>query len=179
MIETQSPEYRGEILLYESEEGEMNLHVQLQNDTVWLTQAQMAELFGKDRSVITKHIRNVFRENELDQERNVHILHIPSSDRPTSLYSLDTIISVGYRVKSRRSTQFRIWANKVLKDYLIKGYAVQEKLKTDQLQSLKTTVGLVANVIQHKELTADEATGLIQVVTDFAYALDILDKYDH
>jgi prophage maintenance system killer protein len=179
MIDTQSPSRHGEILLYESEEGEMTLQVQLQNDTVWLTQAQMAELFGKERSVITKHISNAFGEGELDEESNVQKMHIAFSDKPTSFYSLDTIISVGYRVKSKRGTQFRIWANKVLKEYLIKGFAVQEKLKLGQLQDLRRTVGLLANVIQAQELTADEATGLIQVVTDFAYALDILDRYDH
>lgn len=178
-MDTATPSPRGEILLYESEEGKMTLQVQLQNETVWLTQAQMAELFGKERSVVTKHISNVFREDELDRERNVHFLHIPFSDKPIALYSLDTIISVGYRVKSKQGTQFRIWANRILKDYLIKGFATQEKLKLDQLQSLKKTVALLANVVHNKELTAGEATGLIQVVTDYAYALDILDRYDH
>ncbi|WP_229240265.1 virulence protein RhuM/Fic/DOC family protein [Dyadobacter sp. SG02] len=157
----------------------MTLQVQLQNETVWLTQAQMAELFGKERSVISKHISNVFKEDELVRKSNVQFLHIAFSDKPIAVYSLDTIISVGYRVKSKQGTQFRIWANRVLKDYLIKGFSVQEKLKSDQLANLKKTVGLLANVIRRKELTAVEATGLIQVVTDYAYALDILDRYDH
>lgn len=169
----------GEILLYESEEGKMTLQVQLQNETVWLTQAQMAELFGKERSVISKHVSNIFKEDELDRKSNVHFLHIAFSDKPVAVYSLDTIISVGYRVKSKQGTQFRIWANRVLKDYLIKGFTIQEKLKSDQLANLKKTVGLLAKVIQSKELNAVEATGLIQVVTDYAYALDILDRYDH
>lgn len=176
---TQAVKTQGEVLLYKSEKGEMSLQVQLQNDTVWLTQAQMAELFGKERSVISKHISNVFKEDELDRKSNVQKLHIAFSDKPIAVYSLDTIISVGYRVKSKQGTQFRIWANRVLKDYLIKGFSVQEKLKSDQLANLKKTVGLLANVIQRKELTAAEATGLIQVVTDYAYALDILDRYDH
>lgn len=169
----------GEILLYESEEGQMTLQVQLQNETVWLTQAQMAELFGKERSVISKHVSNVFKEGELDENTNVQKMHNWHSIKPTAFYSLDAIISVGYRVKSPQGTKFRIWANRVLKDYLIKGFSVQEKLKSDQLANLKKTVGLLANVIQRKELTAVEATGLIQVVSDYAYALDILDRYDH
>lgn len=169
----------GEILLYESEEGQMTLQVQLQNETVWLTQAQMAELFGKGRSVISKHISNIFKEDELDRKSNVHFLHIAFSDKPVAVYSLDTIISVGYRVKSKQGTQFRIWANRILKEYLIKGFATQEKLKLNQLESLKKTVALLGNVIHNKELTAREATGLIQVVSDYAYALDILDRYDH
>nr|WP_295931481.1 RhuM family protein [uncultured Dyadobacter sp.] len=172
-------EKQGEIILYETEDGKTSLEVRLRNETVWLTQAQMAELFGKERSVITKHISNIFKEKELERESNVHFMHIAFSDKPVSVYSLDTIISVGYRVKSRQGTQFRIWANRILKDFLIKGFAVQEKVKLDQLENLRKTVGLLANVIQSKELTAGEATGLIQVVTNFAYALDILDKYDH
>lgn len=154
----------GEILLYESEEGKLALQVQLQNDTVWLTQAQMAELFGKERSVISKHISNVFKEQELDEKRNVQKMHIPFSDKPTTFYSLDTIISVGYRVKSKQGTQFRIWANRILKDYLIKGFATQEKLKLSQLENLKKTVALLANVIHNKELTAGEATNLLYFI---------------
>ncbi|MGX5857841.1 RhuM family protein [Dyadobacter jiangsuensis] len=173
-----TPAPHGEILLYQSEEGQLAIQVQLQNETVWLTQMQMAELFGKERSVISKHISNVFREGELDENTNVQKMHNWDSIKPTAFYSLDTIISVGYRVKSTHGTKFRIWANRILKDYLIKGFATQEKLKLGQLENLKKTVALLANVIHNKELTAGEATGLIQVVTDYAYALDILDKYD-
>lgn len=174
-----TPSLHGEILLYESEEGKMTLQVQLQNDTVWLTQAQMAELFGKERSVISKHISNVFKEGELDENTNVQKMHNWHSIKPVAFYSLDTIISVGYRVKSPQGTKFRIWANRILTEYLIKGFATQEKLKLNQLKNLKNTVALLANVVHNKELTAVEATGLIQVVTDYAYALDILDRYDH
>ena len=117
----------GEIILYQPNEN-VQLEVHLEEETVWLTQAQMAELFQKDRTVVTRHINNVFTEGELDQESNVHFLHIPFSDRPVKLYSLDVIISVGYRVKSQRGTQFRQWANKVLKDYLLKGYAINQRL---------------------------------------------------
>ena len=129
----------GEIILYQPNEN-VQLEVHLEEETVWLTQAQMAELFQKDRTVVTRHINNVFTEGELDQESNVHFLHIPFSDRPVKLYSLDVIISVGYRVKSQRGTQFRQWANKVLKDYLLKGYAINQRLLKieNQLENQQT-----------------------------------------
>lgn len=117
----------GEIILYQPNEN-VQLEVRLEEETVWLTQAQMAELFQKDISVISRHIRNVFAEGELEEKSNLHFLQIPFSDRPVKLYNLDVIISVGYRVKSQRGTQFRQWANKVLKDYLLKGYALNQRL---------------------------------------------------
>lgn len=116
-------ENKGEIILYQPNE-EVRLEVRLENETVWLTQAQMAELFQRERTVITKHINNVFKEKELEEKCNVHFLHIANSDKPVKYYSLDVIISVGYRVKSQRGTQFRQWANKILKAYLLQGYAV-------------------------------------------------------
>ena len=118
---------KGEIILYQPDNS-IELEVRIEAETVWLTQAQMAELFQQDRTVVTRHINNVFAEGELDQESNVHFLHIPFSDRPVKLYSLDVIISVGYRVKSQRGTQFRRWANQVLKEYLLKGYAFNQQL---------------------------------------------------
>ena len=123
---------RGEIVLYQPE-GEVRLEVRVENETVWLTQAQMVKLFDKDQSVIARHIKNVFKEGELPQESNMQILHNTLSKfKPTTIYSLDVIISVGYRVKSFRGTQFRRWANQVLKDYILKGYAInQRKLSTD------------------------------------------------
>jgi len=125
-------ENKGEIVLYQPE-GEVRLEVRVENDTVWLTQAQMVKLFDKDQSVIARHIKNVFKEGELPQEGNMQILHNTLSKfKPTTIYSLDVIISVGYRVKSFRGTQFRRWANQVLKDYILKGYAVnQRKIATD------------------------------------------------
>ena len=116
-------ENKGEIVLYQPDEV-VKLEVRLENETVWLTQAQMAELFQRERTVITKHINNVFKEKELEEKSNVHFLHIANSDKPVKYYSLDVIISVGYRVKSQRGTQFRQWANKILKAYLLQGYAV-------------------------------------------------------
>lgn len=116
-----------EIILYQPDKT-MKLEVRLEDETVWLTQAQMSELFLRDRSVITKHINNIFKEKELEENSNLHFLHIASSDKPIKLFSLEVIISVGYRVKSARGTQFRQWANKVLKDYLLRGYSVNQRL---------------------------------------------------
>lgn len=117
-------ENKGEVIIYQTVDGQTAIDVKLENETVWLTQAQMIELFGRDQSVISRHIRNIFKEKELEEKSNMHFLHIANSDKPVTSYSLDVITSVGYRVKSPRGTQFRIWANKILKDYLIKGYAV-------------------------------------------------------
>ena len=118
---------KSEIVLYQPE-GAVSLEVRLENETVWLTQQQITELFQRERTVITKHINNVFKEKELDEKSNVHFLHIANSDKPVKIYSLDVIISVGYRVKSQRGTQFRQWANKVLKEYMLKGYSINQKL---------------------------------------------------
>ena len=120
---------KSEIILYQPD-NEVRLEVRLEDETVWLTQAQISELFQRDRTVITKHIANIFKEKELEEKSNVHFLHFANSDKPVKIYSLDIIISVGYRVKSQRGTQFRIWANKVLKEYLLKGYAVNRRLTT-------------------------------------------------
>ena len=116
-----------EIILYQPDEA-VRLEVHLEDETVWLTQAQIAELFQRDRTVITKHINNVFKEKELEEKSNVHFLHIANSDKPVKFFSLDVIISVGYRVKSVRGTQFRQWANKILKEYLLKGYSINQRL---------------------------------------------------
>ncbi|WP_276500975.1 virulence protein RhuM/Fic/DOC family protein [Terrimonas pollutisoli] len=175
-------EKKGEVIIYESQDGEASIDVRLENETVWLRQEQIAELFSRDRTVISKHINNIFKNKELDQESNVQNLHIANSDRPVAFYNLEVIISIGYRVKSPRGTQFRIWANKVLKDYLVKGYAVNQKRLQDQsrqLEELKQTVKLMGNVIENKTLNTGEAEGLLKVITDYTYALDVLDKYDH
>ena len=120
----------GEIIIYQTEDGLTKVTVNMQNETVWLSKAQMAELFQRDRSVISKHIKKVFEEGELPRESNVQILHVANSDKPVEFYNLDVIISVGYRVKSQRGVQFRIWATSVLKEYLIKGFAMDdERLK--------------------------------------------------
>jgi prophage maintenance system killer protein len=172
----------GEIFMYQTADGLTSIDVTLEKETVWLTQEQIAELFTRDRTVITRHLNNIFKESELDEKSNVQILHIANSDKPVKYYNLDVIISVGYRVKSPRGTQFRIWANKILKDYLVKGYTVNEQRlreQSRQLEELKQTVKLLGNVVGNHELTSEEATGLLKVVTDYTYALDVLDQYDH
>jgi prophage maintenance system killer protein len=165
----------GEIVLYRAADGGPALDVRLERDTVWLTQAQMAELFGRERSVLTKHVNNVFKEGELSKESNVQILHIAGSDRPVVFYNLDVIISVGYRVKSQRGTQFRIWATNVLRQHLVQGYTVHAQ----RLKELNQAVRLVADVAHRRTLSGDEATALLEVVADYAYALEVLDDYDH
>ena len=117
-----------QIIIYQTEDGLTKIDVTLENETVWLNQDQMAELFQRDRTVISKHIGNIFREGELDEKSNVQFLHVANSDKPVKYYNLDVIISVGYRVKSLRGTQFRIWANSILKEYLIKGFAMNDDL---------------------------------------------------
>ena len=173
---------KGEIIIYQKPDGETNLDVRLENETVWLTQAQIAELFGTKRPAITKHLVNIFNTGELEEISVCSILEHTAGDGKnyqTKFYNLDAILSIGYRVNSKNATRFRIWANKVLKEYLIKGYAINQRAKAEQLEDLKQTIKLLSNVIQNKELTADESQGLLQVITDYTYALDTLDKYDY
>ncbi len=175
---------RGKIVIYQTPDGRTELDVKVEQETVWLTQAQMATLFQRDRTVIARHINNVFKEGELDRKTTcASFAHIGENtlrgQYETTLYNLDVIISVGYRVKSQRGTQFRIWANRVLKEYLLKGYAINHNARAEQLEELKTAVGLLANVLERQELSVDEATGLLKVITDFTYALDTLDRYDY
>ena len=170
-----------QIVIYQTEDGQTQIDVRLENETVWLTQAQMAELFQKDQSVIARHINNAFKEGELVEEGNMHFLHNTQYKyRPTKIYSLDMIISVGYRVKSKRGTAFRIWARKVLKEYLVKGYAVNQRIHREQIGELRQLVGVLGRTIQKQPLiSTDETNALFEVVTDYTYALDTLDNYDY
>lgn len=169
------------IIIYQSEDGQTKIDVRLENETVWLTQAQMAELFQKDQSVIARHIANVFKEGELERGSNMQILHITLSKyKPTTVYNLDVVISVGYRVKSKRGTAFRIWARKILKDYLIRGYAINENIRRGQIGELRQLIGILGRAIQNQPLMpTDDSQALFDVVTDYAYALDTLDNYDY
>ncbi len=175
MSNTPDDASRGELVLYAAPDGAVRVEVRLHGDTVWLTQAQMAELFGRERSVVTKHVQNVFREGELEQDGNVQILHIAGSDKPVGFYSLDVIISVGYRIKSPRGTQFRIWATRVLRDHLVQGYSVNQA----RLRDLGQAVRLIAETAQRRDLAADEAQALLAIVGDYNRALSLLDDYDH
>ena len=171
---------KSSIVLYKTEDNNIQLEVKLEQDTVWLNTKQMAYLFGKEESNIRRHIGNVFKEKELERESNVHFLHVPFSDKPVPFYSLDVIISVGYRVHSPQGTQFRIWANRVLKQYLLKGYAINQKIQLQHYQELKDVVALMSRTLELQEKpTQDEYAGLFNVISDYVYALDTLDSYDY
>ncbi len=177
-----------QIVIYKTDNGEMIIEVKADDNTIWLTLNQISELFGKNKSTISRHLNNIYKEEELTKDATVAknaTVQIEANrhvERIIEYYNLDAIISVGYRVNSKQGTSFRIWANKILKDHLLKGYSINEKRLKEQnelLNSLKNTVTLLSNVLENKSLNNDEATGLLKVVTDYAYALDILDKYDH
>lgn len=169
-----------QLVIYKAPDGTMSIDVTVQNETVWLSQGQMAELFGKDQSVIARHISNVFKEGELEKESNMQILHNTLSKfKPTQVYSLDVIISVGYRVKSKRGTQFRIWANQVLKQYLLQGYAINGRVAAQKYDELSQLVKVLGRTIQNQEKLTEDSRSLLDVVVDYTYALDTLDRYDY
>lgn len=177
---------RGEIVIYKAPDGATDINVHLQEETVWLAQKDIADLFGTQRPAITKHLANIFRSKELNENSVSSILEHTAADGKiykTKFYNLDAIISIGYRVNSQRATQFRIWANRVLKDYLVKGYALNEKRLKEQTQQkikeLQSAVKMIQSVADSKKLSADEAAGLLNVITDYTLALDVLDRYDH
>jgi prophage maintenance system killer protein len=174
-----------ELKIYLAEDGKTEIQVKLDHDTVWLNLMQLTELFQRDKSVISRHINNIFKEKELDKDSVVAKNATTANDGKTyqvDYYNLDVIISIGYRIKSQRGTQFRIWANKILKDYLIKGFSINElrlKQQNEQLRELHESVKLLGHVLKYKDLSGDESTGLLKIISDYAYALDILDQYDY
>ena len=163
-----------EIIIYQSPDGQTQLDVQMDKQTVWLSQAQMALLFERDQSVISRHIRNVFVEGELEEKSNMQNLHIANSDKPVVLYSLDVIISVGYRVKSQRGTQFRQWATQRLKDYLVQGYAINQK----RLAELGKMVQLIEQSGSAEGLQLGEARGLLEILGGYTRSFVLLNQYD-
>lgn len=171
----------GEIVLYKAPDGTTSLEVKLEQETVWLSQVQIGELFAKDRRTISEHIGNVFKEKELSKKRTIRKFRIVQKEggrsvvRAVDFYSLDVIISVGYRVKSKRGTQFRIWATQVLRDHLLKGYTVNER----RLRDLNQAVRLIADMADRRDLSGDEAKALLSVVGEYRFALDLLDDYDY
>lgn len=174
------------IAIYTSEDNTISLDVKLENETVWLSQSQMALLFDTDRTSILRHINNVYKIGELSKESTcakiaqVRIEGKRRITRQIPFYNLDMIISVGYRVNSIRGTQFRIWANRILKDYIVKGYAINDKIKLEHYNELKDVVRLMAHTVNSQEkLTDDQSAGLLSVVADYVYALDTLDRYDY
>ena len=182
---------KGEIVIYTSEDGTISLDTKLDNDTIWLTQKQMAELFGVKTPAISKHLKNIFSEGELKEEVVISILETTTKHgaikgktqkTATQFYNLDAIISVGYRVNSSRATQFRIWATNTLRNYITKGYVVNENLlKTQQnkIQALQSTVSLLTRSIQNQVSTVDEAQDVANILDNFAQGLDLLDDFDH
>ena len=169
----------GEVVVYETSDGGVQVEVLVGDDTVWLTQAQIAELFGRDRTVITKHLNNVFKEGELTRESNVQNLHIASGgDRPTTFYNLDVIISVGYRIKSKRGTQFRIWATNTLRNHLIQGYTLSEKRLLARGVELEQAVALLSSTLQNQQLTTNEGLAVLDVVQRYARSWRLLRDYD-
>lgn len=171
----------GEVVLYSAPDGTASIDVRLEADTVWLSLNQIARLFGRDKSVISRHLRNVFASRELERAATVASYATVQREggraveRVVEHFNLDAILSVGYRVNSKRGTQFRIWATRVLRDHLIKGYSVNER----RLKELSQAVRLVADVAERRALTGDEAAAVLRVVSDYSYALGLLDDYDH
>jgi prophage maintenance system killer protein len=173
------------IEIYQTPDGSTELNVRLDGDTVWLSQAQLALLYDTDRTSIGRHIRNIYRSGELDEvttcakNAQVQIEGSRRVKRSTLTYNLDMIISVGYRVNSKNATNFRIWANRILKEYLIKGYAINRNARVEQLDELKQTIAIMRNVLAHKSVTKGEAVGLLRVISDYTYGLETLDRYDY
>ncbi len=175
---------KSSIEIFRSENGDIELKVKMVNDSVWLSQNQMAVLFNRDRTVIARHIKNCYTEGELDPNitcaKFAHMGTEGDQVYETNMYNLDVIISVGYRVKSVNGTRFRQWANKILKDYLIKGYSINQNLKLEHYNELKRIVNLMSRTINITENFQDsEYNGLFNVISDYVYALETLDRYDY
>ena len=176
------------IQIYRLDNGATEIDVKLDQDTIWLSQKQIAELFDKDSDTIGLHLKNIYSTGELEEFSTTEDYSVVQKEgtrnvrRRIKHYNLDAIISVGYRVNSIRGTQFRIWANKILKEYLIQGYSINEralKRQNEQLSELQKTIKILSSAIQSKELTSDESKGLLSIISDYSYALDILDQYDY
>ena len=170
-------EAAGKVVLYKAQDGSVSLEVKLRGETVWVSLNQMAQLFDRDKSVISRHLRNVFKEKELERNSVVAFFATTAADGKTykvEYFTLDAILSVGYRVNSKRGTQFRIWATRVLRDHIVRGYSTNER----RLKELNQAIRLIADVAERRALTGEEATALLRVVADYSFALDLLDAYD-
>ena len=176
------------IEIFKTEDGATEIRVSLSNETVWLSQRQMAELFDKNADTIGLHLKNIYKSGELNEDSTTEEFSVVQTEgtrsvtRSVKFYNLDAIISVGYRVNSKRGTQFRIWANNVLKEYLVKGFVLNEKKliqQNEKLKDLQESIKILGDVLKYKTLSTDESTGLLKIVSDYAYALDILDRYDY
>ena len=179
---------KSEIKIYKTDEGKTSIEVKLEKETVWLSQKQMAELFEKDSDTIGLHLKNIYKSGELDEISTTEKYSVVRQEgnrkvkRQIKFYNLDAIISVGYRVNSKRGIQFRKWASQILKDYLIKGYAINKQRlekQAEQLKELKETIKILGDALESKELSNDESKGLLKIISDYSYALEILDQYDY
>jgi death-on-curing family protein len=179
---------KSEIKIYKTPDGKTSIEVKLEKETVWLSQKQMAELFDKDSDTIGLHLKNIYKSGELEEFSTTEKYSVVRQEgnrrvkRRIKFYNLDAIISVGYRVNSKRGVLFRKWATQLLKDYLIKGYAInQQRLQKQvkQLNELKETIKILGNTLEYKELTNDESKGLLKIISDYSYALELLDQYDY
>jgi prophage maintenance system killer protein len=178
MVREEAVGYGGAIVLYRAPDGTVSLDVRIEKETLWLSQKQMAELFATERSVVTKHLGNIFQSGELERAAVCANFAHTAPDGKTygvDFFNLDAVISVGYRVNSKRGTQFRIWAPRVLRDHILKGYSVNER----RLKELRQSLRLVGQVLDRYDVSSDQAKALLRVVTDYERALDILDDYDH
>ena len=171
---------KGEIIIYKTSKNEVEFKVRFKEESVWLRQDEIAKLFGKDRTVITKHINKIFQDKEIDKKSNVQKMHIANSDKPVSFYSLDVILAVGYRTNSSRAIHFRIWATKVLKKYLLKGYAVNQKRllqSKNKFKELQEAVLFLQEKSRHKLLSGQEQE-ILSLLSNYAKTLTLLEKYD-
>ncbi len=170
---------QGELIVFKSKDGRAKVDVRLKDETVWLSQSQMVKLFQRDQSVISRHVNNIFKEGELERQSNMQKMHIANSDKPVVFYNLDVIISVGYRVKSQRGTQFRIWATSILKDHLVKGYTLnQKRLAEKGLGEARQMLGLLAKTLESHRLVNDEGQAVLSIVQQYAKTWQLLWQYD-
>jgi prophage maintenance system killer protein len=179
---------KSKIEIYQTDDGQTKIDVKFDNETVWLTQKQMALLFDKDSDTIGLHLKNIYQSGELEELSTTEESSVVQQEgkrqvkRKVKIYNLDAIISVGYRVNSKRGIQFRIWASKIIKDYLLKGFVIDNKRlikQNNQLKELQSSVKILADSMKYKQLTNDESIGLLNIITKYSYALDILDQYDY
>ncbi len=166
------------IEIYQSDDGKLQLQVPLTNETVWLTQQQMVELYGRDQSVLSRHIRNVFKEGELPEKSNMQKMHIANSDRPVTLYSLDVIISVGYRVKSQQGVKLRQWATGTLKQHLIEGYTLNQRRLQERGVEFEQAIALLSRTLANQQLVSNEGEAVLAVINNYARSWSLLQGYD-
>ena len=161
------------------EDGNVELKTTVENESIWLSQKQIAEIFDKNRTVVTRHINDILKNKEVDEESNVQKMHIANSDKPVKFYSLDIVLAVGYRTNSAKAIKFRQWATTILKDHLIKGYTLnQKKLQQQKLDELNKTIQLIQQSLQNNQLSTSEAKGFVEIVSNYAKSWALLQGYD-